>query len=70
MNINSVRDEISKNIGRKVRIRVYGMRNKNSEYIGTIASIYPYIFTIQVSNENKSFSYADVITKEVTIEYL
>ena len=53
-----------------MRIRVYGMRNKNSEYIGTIASIYPYIFTIQVSNENKSFSYADVITKEVTIEYL
>ena len=31
---------------------------------------YPYIFTVLVDNEAKSFSYADVITKEVEITYL
>ncbi len=70
MNINSVREEISNNIGKKVKIKVFGMRNKNNEYIGNISCAYPYIFTVLVSTENKSFSYADVITKEVVIEYL
>lgn len=69
MNINTVKEEISRNVNRKVRVVVYGMRNKVNEHIGTINEIYPYIFTILCDGENKSFSYADVITKEVEIHY-
>lgn len=69
MNINDIKEEIGKNINRKVRIMVYGMRNRTSEYIGTINEIYPNIFTVLCDGENKSFSYADVITKEVEIYY-
>lgn len=69
MNINIVKEEISRNINKKVRIVVYGMRNKTNEYVGTINEIYPYIFTVLCDGENKSFSYADVITKEVEMYY-
>ena len=70
MNINLVKDEIKKNIGRSVKIKVCGNRNKIDEYIGKINNIYPYIFTVLINGENKSFSYADVITKDVQLIYI
>lgn len=70
MNINLVKEEIKKNLGKNVRIRVIGNRNKVDEYIGKIYKTYPYIFSILIENDEKSFSYADVITKDVLIYYI
>ncbi len=70
MNINLIKDEIKNNIGKTVRVKVYGNRNKVDEYIGSIYEIYPYIFTILINGESKSFSYADIITKDVVLTYI
>ncbi len=69
MSIDQVKEEISKNINRKVKITVYGMRNRVSKYVGTINEVYPNVFTVLCDGENKSFTYVDVITKELEIEY-
>ncbi len=69
MNLNFIKEKIEKNIGRKVRITVYGMRNKTSCYDGIISATYPNIFTIKERNMEKSFSYADVITGDIKIKY-
>ncbi len=70
MNINIVKDEIGKNINRKVRIAVYGLRNRVNRYEGVIYKLYPNLFTVLVNGEEKSFNYRDVITGEVKIKYL
>ncbi len=70
MNIEEIRNIINQNIGRKVAIKTYGLRNKNFKYIGIIDGAYPNIFTITSDGIQKSFSYADVITKEVVVEYI
>ena len=70
MNINIVKEEISKNINRKVSIAVYGLRNRVNKYEGIIYKIYPNLFTVLVNGEEKSFNYRDVITGEVKIKYL
>ena len=70
VNINDVKNKIEMRINSRVKITVYGMRNRVNEYVGNISGTYPYIFTVLIDNENKSFSYADVITKEVDIKYL
>lgn len=70
MNINLVKDEIKNHLGCSVRIKVFGNRNKVDEYIGNIQETYPYIFTVLINGESKSFSYADVITQDVVITYL
>lgn len=70
MNINLVKEEIEKCIGKKVKVNIYGLRNKNSEYIGQIYKLYPYIFTVLISGEEKSFSYADLVTGEVKLTFI
>lgn len=70
MNIDIVRKEIEKNIGRNVHITVYGMRNKTNTYDGPIYRVYPNIFTIKYYNEEKSFTYRDIITKDINVKYL
>ena len=69
MNPNFVKDEIENNIGKKVRVEVYGMRNKTNYYDGIIYKTYPNIFTILNNGIEKSFSYRDVITKDIKLKY-
>ncbi len=69
MNLDDVKNLIRQNMGRSVVVRVYGLRNKKQVYYGTISAVYPNIFMLNADGENKSFSYADVITKEVVIEF-
>ena len=70
MNVDIIKKEVEQNINREVKITVNGLRNKTNIYTGKIISAYPYIFSVLVDGDNKSFSYVDVITHEVEIKYL
>ena len=70
MNIELVKNEIAKNIGKRVMVTVYGMRNKVDRYEGIILNTYPNIFTINYEGAEKSFTYREIITKDVKIKYL
>lgn len=69
MNLDAVKDNITKNIGKKVVITVYGMRNKVNKYEGVLYKVYPNIFSIMTDYGEKSFSYNEYITGEVKIRY-
>lgn len=69
MNINIIKEEISRNVNRNVKVAVYGLRNRVNRYEGIIYKIYPNLFTVLVNGEEKSFNYRDVITGEVKIKY-
>ena len=70
MNLDNIKLEIKKNIGKKIKVTVYGMRNKIDFYEGKIHKVYPNIFTILFNNEEKSFAYRDIITKDISINYM
>lgn len=70
MNIDLIKEEIKNKIGSNIKISIFGMRNKNYTYFGKINGIYPYIFTVLINGETKSFSYSDIITKEIVIKYI
>lgn len=70
MNIDPVKEEIKAHLNCRVKVEVYGLRNKNFSYVGTISSVYPAIFTVNVDGETKSFNYVDVIIGEVKLTYL
>lgn len=53
-----------------VEIKVFGMRGKTSVYHGQIYATYPNIFTIIISNREKSFTYRDIITGDIKIKYM
>ncbi len=70
MIIDDIKDEITLNINREVLITEYGLRNKINKYRGKIYAVYPNIFTILINGEQKSFTYAEVVTKDIVITYI
>ena len=70
MNLDIVKNQISQNLNKKVRVSVYGLRNRVDRFEGTLYKVYPNIFTVLIRGEEKSFTYRDVITGEVKIKYL
>ena len=69
MNIDDVKTQIKNNLYSNIEIKVYGMRNKNSTYVGYISNVYLAIFTVRINGVDKSFNYVDVLTGEVKIKY-
>lgn len=70
MNLDIIKDKIKNKINSSVVITVKGIRNKKQIYEGKIYKLYPNIFSILTRNGEKSFSYADVVTKDILIKYI
>ena len=70
MNLDLVKKEVKDHINTNVEIKVYGTRNRIETLLGIISNAYPNIFIVSVSNENRSFRYADIITGDIKIKYL
>ena len=70
MKVEDIRLELNKHIGDNVRIKYNLGRNKYEEYDVVIKKIYAHVFLVEnESKEVKSFSYSDVITKTIKINY-
>lgn len=65
MKIEKIKEEINNMIGKKVLAKVDIGRNKYVYIEGVIQNTYPFLFTIKTDNEIKSFSYSDVLTKNI-----
>lgn len=73
MTIDIIKKELNNHIGDTVSIKYNLGRNKYEEYEAIIKKLYNHVFLVELANENvnevKSFSYSDVITKTIKINY-
>lgn len=67
--IDDVKSKLSKHVGNKVTINYNLGRNKIEQYEAVIKELYNFVFIVELNNEVKSFSYSDVITKTIKIDY-
>lgn len=71
--IKSIRTEVSRHMGTRVKVRTNLGRNRVDIMEGVIAEAYPSIFLVQVKAEGDlperkiSYSYSDVITHEIEL---
>ena len=70
MNILKIKEQINSWLGKRVRIKVNIGRNKFEYYEGEIVGTYPYLFTVNVDNQIKSFSYVEILTKDVQLKII
>lgn len=72
-NMCNVRNAVVRNLGRKVKVKANRGRNKVDIAEGVISQTYPCVFLIEMedsmtdSTRTMSFSYTDVLTKEVEL---
>ena len=69
MTISSVKKDLLEHIGDVVKLRYSLGRNKYEEYEAIIKELYDYVFLVDTDNGVKSFSYIDVVTKSIKIDY-
>ena len=69
MTIYEIKKKLKKNVGKYVYIKYNLGRNKYEEYIAVIKELYDYIFIVDSEYGVKSFSYRDIITKTIHIDY-
>ena len=73
MTVESVKKELNNHLGNIVTIKYNLGRNKYEKYDWLIKELYSHIFLVEMENRNqkliKSFSYSDVITKTIKIDY-
>lgn len=70
MNTNKYKNKVRLLIGKDVRLKVNIGRNKYEYYNGIILDTYDKVFTVKVNDIIKSFSYTDLLTKNVLIKLI
>ena len=75
INIEDIKNEISLNVGKLIKIQENNRQGKKvKEYSGVILSAYERIFIVSVQIRenylNKSFSYVDFLTNEMSYKIL
>ena len=68
MNLYREKARIKNLLNKQVRLKVNIGRNKFEYYNGVIVNMYDSLFIVDVSGIIKSFSYADLLTKNVLIK--
>ncbi len=69
MTIDQIKKDLEKHVGKEVNIHYNLGRNKYENYHVVIKKLYRYTFLVEDSIRVKSFSYSDIITKTIQIEY-
>lgn len=73
MTLQEIKDKVCSNIGNNVTIKYNLGRNKIEKYDVKIRETYKNVFIVEVRNQDKveikSFSYTDVMTKTIKIDY-
>ena len=65
--INKIKENIKNNQNKLIKLRVYNGRGKYDMFEGYICEIYDKIWTFKSNNLLKSFTYVDVLLKDVEI---
>ncbi len=69
MTIETIRDNITNNMGNEVKVVHNEGRNKILEYRGRVVEVYNNIFIVLDHDSKRSFSYHDVLTETVKISF-
>lgn len=65
--IYQAREFIRSNYGRRVIIKILGIRNKVDMVEGIISECYSHVFIVRTKFGNKSFTYTDVLVGNIKV---
>ena len=68
MNITIIKEKIYKYLGKRIKVKEYLGRNKYETYYAILENMYPNMFIINKNNQLKSFTYSDLLIKNIIIK--
>lgn len=68
--LDSIKDNIRMNLNHEVKIISKENRNRNEIFYGYITECYSRIFIVDNGIDKKSYSYSDILSKDISVTYL
>jgi len=68
--IETIKNNIFSHLNKEVKVISKENRNRNEVFYGRVVEIYSHIFIVSNGIDKKSFSYSDVLSREVNITFL
>ncbi|HAX73886.1 MAG TPA: hypothetical protein DCY20_10225 [Firmicutes bacterium] len=73
-NLSNIRQELSEQVGKEVKLTAYESRNRVIEHTGVLSNTYPSVFVIDLDNnrdsvDRVSYSYIDILTGSVELQF-
>jgi uncharacterized protein Veg len=65
--IYQAKEFIKSNYGRRVLVKILGIRNKVDMVEGVISECYSHVFVVRTKFGNKSFTYTDVLVGNIKV---
>ncbi len=68
--IESIKEDIFKHLNKEVKVVSKENRNRNEIFFGTIIEIYSHVFVVSNGSDRKSYSYSDILARDIQITFL
>jgi len=68
--IETIKNNVFKHLNKEVKVISKENRNRNEVFYGSIIEIYSHIFIVSNGIDKKSYSYSDILSRDVNITFL
>lgn len=68
--IEQIKSDVMKHLNKEVKVVSRENRNRNEIFYGKVVEIYAHIFIVSNGVNKKSYSYSDVLSRDIAVTYL
>ncbi|NLL02001.1 MAG: hypothetical protein GX265_03160 [Mollicutes bacterium] len=68
--IETIKNQIYEHLNKEVKVISKENRNRNEVFYGNVVEIYSHVFIVSNGIERKSYSYSDILAKDIQITFL
>ena len=68
--IKSIKTNIRNHLNQEIKVTSRENRNRNEIFYGYISECYSHVFIVSNGIEKKSYSYSDILSKDILINFL
>ncbi|MDD2207740.1 MAG: Veg family protein [Bacilli bacterium] len=68
--IETIKNEIYNHLNKEVKVVSKENRNRNEIFYGNIIEIYSHVFIVSNGIDKKSYTYSDILARDIQITFL
>ena len=68
--IESIKADIMNHLNKEVKVVSRENRNRNEIFYGKVVEIYSHVFLVSNGTNKKSYSYSDILSRDITVTFL
>ena len=68
--METIKSDIMKHLNKEVKVVSRENRNRNEIFFGKVVEIYAHIFIVSNGMNKKSYSYSDILSRDIAVTFL